>query len=72
MTEMEGEIYNSTDNLQDLIGKENPWLSRMFVCLSLFVLVAFFVCSLIITYKGQTLLEILSAPMLRYFTILCS
>ncbi len=72
MTELKEEIYNSTDDLQDLIGKENPWLSRLLVCLSLFVLVAFFVCSLIITYKDQTLLEILSAPMLRYFTILCS
>lgn len=72
MTEQKEEIYNSTDDLQDLIGKESPWLSRLLVCLSLFVLVTFFISSLIITYKGQTLLEILSAPMLRYFDILCS
>lgn len=72
MTEQKEEIYNSTDDLQDLIGKESPWLSRLLVGLSLVVLIAFFICSLLITYKGQTLLEILSAPMLRYFNILCS
>ena len=67
MKEFENDFVEYSDNLQEIIGRNKQWIGTVLVCLSLVFLVLFFVGISLISYHNQTLLQILSQPILHYF-----
>lgn len=66
-TEKDLSIYGDTE---ELTGKRNAKMGFCLVASSLLFLAAFFVCASLICHNGQSLLDMLLTPMLRYIDFL--
>lgn len=70
MKEFENDFVEYSDDLQEIIGRNKKWMGTVLVCLSLAFLILFFIGLSLISYNNQSLLQILSQPMLHYFEII--
>ena len=67
MKEFENDFVEYSDDLQEIIGRNKQWIGTILVCASLAFLMLFFIGLSLISYHNQTLLQILSQPILHYF-----
>ena len=61
------EEYQVCGPLQDLIGRHSIWLNLFSFALSVTILIGLFILASAIEYQGRSLLEILIAPILKFF-----
>ena len=69
MKKFANDFIECSDDLQEIIGRNKQWVGTVLVCLSLAFLMLFFIGLSLISYHGQTLLQILSQPILHYFEV---
>mgnify|MGYP006962971487 FL=1 len=67
MKKFENDFVEYSDDLQEIIGRNKQWMGIMLVYVLLAFLMLFFIGLSLISYHNQSLLKILSQPMLHYF-----
>ncbi len=67
MKDFENDFIECSDDLQEIIGRNKQWIGTVLVFVSVAFLILFFMGLSLISYHNQSLLQILSQPILHYF-----
>ena len=69
MKDFENDFIECSDDLQEIIGRNKQWIGTVLVLVSVAFLILFFIGLSLISYHNQSLLQILSQPILHYFEL---